>query len=129
MEKTDNTNGTLVLKTRKGLFRIDADDILYIECEDYFCTLFMADGQRYDCTRKLSFFEERLQGSHFMLISRSLLVNMAQIASLHHVKDKKWTAVLRSANGSTMELEIAYRRCSQVKAEYAAFTHDKGAFT
>ena len=127
MEKTDNTNGTLVLKTRKGIFRIDPDDILYVESEDFYCILHLADGKSCDYNQRLCSFEQLLQSKGFVSISRSLLVNMKHVTCLRHLSDKKWCAVLKNGVGKPTELSIAYRRCAAVKAAYAAFAKSDGA--
>ena len=126
MEKTDNTNGTLVLKTRKGIFRIDTDNILYVESEDFYCILHLTDGKSCDYNQRLRYFEQQLQDKGFVPISRSLLVNMNHVACLRHLNDKKWCAVLKDSASTLTELPIAYRRCAAVKAAYAAFAKPDG---
>lgn len=115
-KETDNKEQKdfLVLKTPKGLIRIAFEDTLYIECEDFFCVLTMAEGNRYSISQPLAHFTEKLKKTGFSLANRSLLVNLRHVASLQRINSRKWLVVMKDGNC----FNIAYRRLKSFKDDY-----------
>ncbi len=97
--------------------RFLCDNISYINCDGYVCTLHRIVGQSVNVSKSMNSFETMLAGMHFFRISRDIIVNLNHI-SLVECKGRKRTLVLKCGE----RLSIADRRWAGFKAKYYSNT-------
>lgn len=90
------------------------EKIMYVECVNFFCLLFLEDGKRLESSCSLLLMEKKLFRHKFSKIGRSYLVNLDHVMMLKRYNSRKWSVVMD--NG--LELPIAYRRLVRFKKEY-----------
>ncbi|MBL7790098.1 MAG: response regulator transcription factor [Chitinophagales bacterium] len=73
----------IVVNTLKDSMLIDLGDILYLESDNVYSTIYLINGQKVICSQKnLSEYEELLSSKGFFRSHKSYLVNLKQIASV-----------------------------------------------
>ncbi|MBQ8958245.1 MAG: LytTR family transcriptional regulator DNA-binding domain-containing protein [Bacteroidales bacterium] len=78
----NGTSPSMFIADRKHLVKIEIEDILYVECDCYNCTLVMLDGSRFSITKPLSYFESKLPRCFFYRVSRGCMVCVRHIVSI-----------------------------------------------
>ena len=76
----------------KRMVKVAVQEILYVVCEDYVCSLTVSDGRTYQVSRSLLSVHEELDGCGFQYISRDVLVNMHHVVELQRTSARKWCA-------------------------------------
>lgn len=104
----------MIIKTNKGFVKVPFEKIMYVECVNFFCLLFLEDGKRLESSCSLLLMEKKLFRHKFSKIGRSCLVNLDHVMMLKRYNSRKWSVVMD--NG--LELPIAYRRLVRFKKEY-----------
>lgn len=81
IKRIDNTTIKFFLKDRQTIFRVNADDIVYIEIEQmgHRKTKVVTEKTTYISANKMSFWEEHLISSVFVKPHKSYIVNMNYI--------------------------------------------------
>lgn len=74
---------TLLLQMRSKLVKINQDEILYIEADDKYCTLFLEDGRQFQERGSLREMSKKLSASKFAQSHRSFIVNLDQIQEIN----------------------------------------------
>ncbi|WOV86847.1 LytTR family DNA-binding domain-containing protein [Sporosarcina oncorhynchi] len=103
---------TFTGKLEGRIHSIDLHDVLYIETVDnqtFLCT----STDVFESDLKLYTFEERLKETHFLRISKHLIVNMKQIESVRALLNGKFEALL-----DTGEKVIVNRHYAKSFREY-----------
>lgn len=62
---------------------IPVSDVLYLEADGRYSTVYLAGGIKQTVTRNIGEFEEELVPQHFFRIHKSLLVNLEKVTRLH----------------------------------------------
>ncbi len=93
----------LVLKS----LLINIQDIKYIYCEDYICTVFYLD-KKISVAKKLCKFETEFEGLGFFRINRAVLINLYHIAEFDVTKKE---IILTGGN----VLSVSRRKLSEMK--------------
>jgi two-component system LytT family response regulator len=78
---TNNVEKTVV-PTRDGLAVIRNIDIIRLEADENYTTLFCVGGKKYVSSKGIRAFEEKLDPHMFMRVHKSYIINMA-----HHLKE------------------------------------------
>jgi two-component system, LytTR family, response regulator len=84
----------ILVSTSTGDLVIDADEIDWIEADDYYAAIHAREG-RHLIRESLASLEQRLDQLRFARVHRSAIVNLDRIAELRH-KDGETTLVLRN---------------------------------
>jgi two-component system LytT family response regulator len=85
----------VVVKTAGKIKIIPMDDILYLEAADDYVKIFTAEGS-FLKNKTMAFFEQVLNGQHFVRTHRSYLVNVQQITRLEPYEKDGHLAILKS---------------------------------
>ncbi len=96
----------IILNIGKRMVKIAVHEILYVICEDYICSLTMADGRIFQVSRTLQSFYDELNCCEFHYLSRDVLVNMQHVTELRRISTRRWCAMM--SNGSVFP--VAARR-------------------
>ncbi|MBU1371029.1 MAG: LytTR family DNA-binding domain-containing protein [Bacteroidetes bacterium] len=96
--------------SRSGYVLIDPAEILYCEADGAYTIAYLKDGRELTDSNYLSAVENRLPQGHFVRISRSLLVNLAQII---RVDRKKHEMAIRQGNEEKL-LQASKRYFSEI---------------
>ncbi len=91
----------VVVRTGKKIHVIPADSIEYIESQDDFVMIYCPEGH-FLKQKTMKFFETHLDGSQFIRIHRSFLVNVSQIKELQQYGKDSWVVV--TAKGSKLKV-------------------------
>lgn len=86
------SNEHIILNIGKRMVKVAVQEILYVVCEDYVCSLTVSDGRTYQVSRSLLSVHEELDGCGFQYISRDVLVNMHHVVELQRTSARKWCA-------------------------------------
>jgi two-component system, LytTR family, response regulator len=95
----------LAFKTGERTIVLDADEIIWIEAEDYYVLVHSRRGRHLVRTPMASL-EERLDPRRFVRVHRGALVNMAEVKELDH-RDGTW---LTLSDGARVPVSRARRR-------------------
>jgi two-component system LytT family response regulator len=63
---------------------VSVSDVLYLEADGRYSTVYLAGGRKHIVSRNIGEFEEELVPHHFFRIHKSLLVNLEKVKQLHH---------------------------------------------
>jgi two-component system LytT family response regulator len=103
----------IAIATETGQLLIDADEIEWIESEDYYAGIH-AGGKHYRLRESLSTLETRLDPARFVRIHRSAIVRLDQVRELIVDGDDDAEAVVVLRDGT--RLPVSRRRMPQVRA-------------
>jgi len=96
--------------------RVPADDVLWIEADDYCAVLHRSDGRRHVIREPLDALEARLEPSAFVRVHRSALVRRSAIVALERHGLGRLRAVLRDGT----RVAISRARGAAVAAAFRA---------
>jgi len=108
------SNEHIILNIGKRIVKVAVHEILYVVCEDYICSLTMADGRTFHVSRTLQSFHEELNQHGFHYLSRDVLVNLHHVTELQRTSARKWHAHI--CDGSVFD--IAARRQKEFKESF-----------
>ena len=77
------------------LFKIELEDILYVECDCYISTIVMLDGPKYNTTKPLSYYESELPRCIFYRINRSCIVSLRHVLSIKNYGNRAHFVYMR----------------------------------
>jgi two-component system, LytTR family, response regulator len=103
----------IAISTETGQLLIDADEIEWIESEDYYAGIH-AGGKHYRLRESLSTLETRLDPARFVRIHRSAIVRLDLVRELIVDGDDEAEAVVVLRDGT--RLPVSRRRMPQVRA-------------
>lgn len=104
--------GRIAVPTPTGELLIDADEIDWIEAQDYHAVLH-AGAKDYRVRESLSALETRVDPAHFVRVHRRALVRLDQVRELKtEAEGSEAAVVLRDGTG----LPVSRRRLAQVKS-------------
>jgi len=103
----------IAISTETGQLLIDADEIEWIESEDYYAGIH-AGGKHYHLRQSLSALESRLDPARFVRVHRSAIVRLDLVRELRVEADDDAEAVVVLRDGT--RLPVSRRRLPQVKA-------------
>ncbi len=103
---SDLLSESFFIKNRGELFKINQNDILFLEAEGNYCMLYTSD-KKHLLSHSLKHTHEKLPVSKFLKVHRSFVINFAKIDSLHEgyifIEGHK-IPVSRSSRDTLMEL-------------------------
>jgi len=106
---TSNTGvSRLVVPTTSGELILDADEIDWIEADDYYAAIH-ARGRRHLMRQSLAVLEQRLDGRRFVRAHRGAIVNIDRVRELR-ARDRDTVLVLRDGT----RVPVSRRRREQV---------------
>lgn len=94
-----------------GTFFVPCNDVLYVEGEGRYSTIYLADGRKYLVSKNLKEFEDELLRHRFFRIHKSFLVNCRYVTRITHSDG----GFVELSNGK--QIEISRRR----KMEFQEF--------
>ncbi|HEX9754647.1 MAG TPA: response regulator [Gemmatimonadales bacterium] len=103
----------IAVATETGELLLDADEIDWIEAEDYYAGIH-AGGKRYRIRESLSALESRLDPALFIRVHRSAIVRLDQVRELRLDPSSESEAAVVLRDGTS--LPVSRRRLAQVKA-------------
>lgn len=71
-----------VIPTRDGLAVVQNTDIVHLEADENYTTLYLASGKKYVSSKNIRAFEEKLNPAMFFRVHKSHIINIA-----HHLKE------------------------------------------
>lgn len=74
---------SLFIKNRQHLQKIDIEDIIYLEVEDRYSTVYTSLGKKYVLRMSLGDIQQKLPEQYFMRIHRKYTVNLKAIKSIN----------------------------------------------
>ncbi|MEQ1587440.1 MAG: response regulator [Cyclobacteriaceae bacterium] len=95
MAQSPSQNNRIVVKTGNKVKIIPVHDIHYLEADDDFVKIFIADGS-FLKNKTLSFYEQTLDPQQFVRVHRSYLVHIGQITKIEPYQKETHMAVLRN---------------------------------
>lgn len=78
----------LKLHGLKESLLVPVSNVLYLEADGRYSTVYLTDGLKQTVTRNIGEFEEELVPQHFFRIHKSLLVNLEKVVRLHQDHEK-----------------------------------------
>lgn len=110
--------GYILLCEKEGAqYRIDANDVLYVEWVDSRCCVYTKDDV-FIMPAPLKQMEETLAGRHFIRISRNVLVNVFKVQSVSNGLNFRRTAEM--VNGEKIIISRHYRGALSKAIEHLA---------
>lgn len=97
-----NQPGRVKLNTRTGYFFVDPDEIFYIEADGNYCQINMISGKSEVSTINLGTLEKLIDGSNFLRISRSFIINLKYLTRV----DRRLNICELEYNGFSHKLKI-----------------------
>ena len=94
----------MALPTQHGVQLVHIDEIIRLEADGNYTTVFLKDKSKYMVSRKIKEFETLLESMHFFRIHQSHIVNLLLID--RYVKGEGGTVILEDGT----QLEVARRR-------------------
>jgi two-component system LytT family response regulator len=84
LSKTHNNfkKDHLFIKTQEGVFSLKKCEILFLQSNSNYTTIFMSNGENILCCKTLKYFEEILRTSGFVRPHHSFIVNFSKIKLL-----------------------------------------------
>lgn len=73
----------LKLNGLRETLMVPVSDVLYLEADGRYSTVYLSNGIKQTVTRNIGEFEEELVPQHFFRIHKSLLVNLEKVTRLH----------------------------------------------
>lgn len=77
----DPESGLTSIATSDGLIFVNNDEIIHLEAQDQYTTIYMTNGRKLLSSRNIKFFEERLSRRVFFRLHRSHIINV-----IHHLR-------------------------------------------
>lgn len=108
MREREQTRQRIVVPTAAGDLVVDADEIDWIEADDYYAAVHARDG-RHLIRESLASLEQRLDGGRFVRAHRSAIVNMDRVSE---VRREAGEILLVLRNG--VRIPISRRRRTRV---------------
>lgn len=105
------TNEHIILNIGKRIVKVTVQEILYVVCDDYICSLTIVDGKVFHMSHSLQYMHQQLQDFGFYYISRNVLLNIQHVTELQRTSARKWQALI--SDGSVFD--IAARRQKEFK--------------
>jgi two-component system, LytTR family, response regulator len=99
-EKTESID-RVVVKTGNKIKVIPAEKIFYIEAQDDYVMIYAEEGKHLK-EKTMKYFETHLDGSQFIRIHRSYIVNVNYIAQLEHFTKESYLVILK--NGAKLKV-------------------------
>ncbi len=94
----------IAIPTPKGLFFYRVGEIVRVQAEGNYCTVFLSGGQRHLVTKQLKYYEELFDGRYFFRTHHKHLVHLAFVDQ--YVKSKE--TFVKLSNGE--EIPVSVRR-------------------
>lgn len=107
--RTPRPAGRLVVPTANGDVVLDANEIDWIQAEDYYAAIH-ALGKRHLIRESLASLEERLDAQSFVRVHRSAIVRLDRVRELRSTGLGEWVVVLRDGT----RVPVSRRRREQV---------------
>src|SRR5690348_14780114 len=101
----------LLVPTSTGELVLDADEIDWIEADDYYAAIH-ARGRRHLIRESLASLEQRLESSRFVRVHRSAIVNVDRVREWRSTSDTSGETVLVLRDGT--RVPVSRRRREQV---------------
>ncbi len=95
----------IMINTNDGAIFINVSDIIKLESESNYTTLYLEDGKKIIASKTLSVFEEMLEALNFSRVHRSFIINLTKIKNIQHDAGNYFAKML---DGS--KVEIARRK-------------------
>lgn len=108
-----SASARLLVPTSTGELVLDADEIDWIEADDYYAAIH-ARGRRHLIRESLASLEQRLESSRFVRVHRSAIVNIDRVRELRSTSDTSGETVLVLRDGT--RVPVSRRRREQVAA-------------
>jgi two-component system, LytTR family, response regulator len=109
----NNAIARLLVPTSSGELVLDADEIDWIEADDYYAAIH-ARGRRHLIRESLASLEQRLEPNRFVRAHRSAIVNIDRVRELRSTSDASGETVLVLRDGT--RVPVSRRRREQVAA-------------
>jgi two-component system, LytTR family, response regulator len=93
-EKTESID-RVVVKTGTKIKVIPAEKIIYIEAQDDYVMIYAEEGKHLK-EKTMKYFETHLDGSQFIRIHRSYIININHIAQLEHFSKDSYVVILKN---------------------------------
>jgi len=81
--KTINGSSRLKFTTRSGFTFINMNEIVYLEAEGNYTSIYLLNGKEETITQSLGQIEEELSANNFFRINRSIIINLKFIARVN----------------------------------------------
>jgi two-component system LytT family response regulator len=81
--KKFNGNARLRFYTRSGFTFFSVDEIIYLEAEGNYSTIFLANGKDETLTLSLGLIEEELSAKDFLRVNRSVIINLKYLSRVN----------------------------------------------
>lgn len=104
IQNKDNFDKKIILNTSNSIHLIQVKNIIRCEADESYTSFFLVNGEKIVVSKKLIVYEKMLQGTGFMRIHRSHLINLSQVNKF----DKKNNKVVLS-DGSSVPISTQKR--------------------
>jgi len=99
----------IIIRGKSDCFHANMEDIMYITCEEYMCTIYLVDGEKFSTTHSLKCFEEIIKEDDFFKVSRNTLIN-TEYATVTRMTRKE-----RCVNVKGIKIKVSRSRFPHLK--------------
>jgi len=101
----NNNSGKLIFRTNHGYLFLLQLEIVYVHSTRNYCDLFLNSGKIEKVLSPISFISKEFIGHNFIMINRSMIVNLSYITRI----DRKLKICVTSFNNKEIELPISQK--------------------
>ena len=105
----------LTIKTGDRIILLRFENIVYLEAQDKYVFVYMADGQKHLTDQSLSSLLEKLP-SHFCRIQKSYIINKEKIREMHRHFNGRYLFIMEDKTGTRLTSGRTYHE--ELKAEF-----------
>lgn len=113
-----NTVEKTVVPTKDGLAIVKNTDILYLEADENYTTLYVVGGKKYVSSKGIKAFEEKLDPQMFFRIHKSYIINIA-----HHLKEFNRTEGNMAILSNGTQVPVSRRKLQEFLDRLTASDH------
>lgn len=113
-----NTVEKTVVPTKDGLAIVKNTDILYLEADENYTTLYVVGGKKYVSSKGIKAFEEKLDPQMFFRIHKSFIINIA-----HHLKEFNRTEGNMAILSNGAQVPVSRRKLQEFLDRLTASDH------
>ncbi len=81
-EYTDVSHNKIIIKTSEGYLFLEVDDIVRVQADGSYCSVYLTDNTKKTISKPLSYIEKQLERSNYFRTHHSHLVNLNYISIL-----------------------------------------------
>jgi two-component system, LytTR family, response regulator len=114
----NNTVEKTIVPTKDGLAVLKNTEIIYLEADENYTTLYLAGGKKYVSSKGIKAFEEKLDAHMFFRIHKSYIINIS-----HHLKEFNRTEGNVAVMSNGAQVPVSRRKLQEFLDRLIATDH------